>query len=122
MKTLYIYNPHSAIEVELIEKVQLQLGGYVEIVDVSTASDEVRKLVRATPALIIAPDYLQGEELLKDGVDKDLLILAEMYKALEADEIAVHELETNRLDVFINSEKENAIDDYTLSLIEGGLL
>jgi hypothetical protein len=122
MKTLYIYNPHSTIEVETIEKVKSQLGGYLECRSVFEIDSDLKKLVRATPALILAPDYLQGEELLADGVDSELLIIAEMYKALETDELAIHNQETQRLDQFINEEKTNAVDEYTMELIMSEVL
>lgn len=122
MKTLYIYNPHSTVEVNTIEKVKSQLGGYLECRSVFEIDLDLKKLVRATPALILAPDYLQGEELLKDGVDSELLIVAEMYKALEADELAIHNQETQRLDQFINEEKTNAVDEYTIELIMSEVL
>lgn len=122
MKTLYIYNPHSTIEVDTIEKVKSQLGGYLECRSVFEIDLDLKKLVRATPALILAPDYLQGEELLKDGVDSELLIVAEMYKALEADELAIHNQETQRLDQFINEEKTSAVDEYTMELIMSEVL
>jgi hypothetical protein len=82
----------------------------------------LKGLVRATPALILAPDYLQGEQLTTDGVDSDLLVVAEMYKKLEEDELLVLNDVTNRLDNFIVSENEKAVDTYTLELIDGGIL
>lgn len=101
MKAVYIYNPHSALEVSLIEQAKEQLGGYVETKSVFEISDDMRALVRATPALILAPDYLQGEQLTDDGVESELLLVAELYKALENDEKAIHNRETQRLDQFI---------------------
>lgn len=122
MKALYIYNQHASREVQLIEKVQNQLGSYVTLIDISNATQELRNLVRATPALIFAPDYLQGEELLKDGVDGEILVLAEMYKKLEQDELAIHNQETQRLDQFVKSENTKAVDGAILDMVEGGIL
>lgn len=122
MKALYIYNPHSAMEVSLIERVKSEMGGYVEVLDVATLPNELKKLVRATPAIIFAPDYLQGEELTSEDVDSGLLLISEMYKELEADELAIHNQETLRLDQFVNGEKQTAIDDYTMDLIIGGVI
>ena len=122
MKALYIYNPHSSIEVGLIERVKTEMGGYVELLDVASVPNELKKLVRATPAIIFAPDYLQGEELTNENVDSGLLLISEMYKELEADELAIHNQETQRLDQFVNGEKQVAIDEYTMDLIIGGVI
>ena len=122
MKALYIYNPHSSIEVGLIERVKTEMGGYVELLDVASVPNELKKLVRATPAIVFAPDYLQGEELTNESVDSGLLLISEMYKELEADELAIHNQETLRLDQFVNGEKQTAIDDYTMDLIIGGVI
>jgi len=122
LKALYIYNPHSSIEVGLIERVKTEMGGYVELLDVASVPKELKKLVRATPAVLFAPDYLQGEELTNENVDSGLLLISEMYKELEADELAIHNQETLRLDQFVNGEKQTAIDDYTMDLIIGGVI
>jgi len=122
LKALYIYNPHSSIEVGLIERVKTEMGGYVELLDVASVPNELKKLVRATPAIIFAPDYLQGEELTNENVDSGLLLISEMYKELEADELAIHNQETQRLDQFVNGEKQVAIDEYTMDLIIGGVI
>jgi predicted nuclease with TOPRIM domain len=122
LKALYIYNPHSSIEVGLIERVKTEMGGYVELLDVASVPNELKKLVRATPAIVFAPDYLQGEELTNESVDSGLLLISEMYKELEADELAIHNQETQRLDQFVNGEKQVAIDDYTMDLIIGGVI
>lgn len=121
MKALYIYNPHSAYELALIERVQTELGSYVEVVAFPDAPQMVKNLVRETPALISADEYLQGQYLLDDA-DGQLLITAIMYQRMEADELAIHESKTHRLDNFINSEKDQAIDDYTAELLEGGII
>ncbi|MCD9024302.1 hypothetical protein [Cohnella silvisoli] len=122
MRAIYIYNPHSAPEVALISRVQTELGGYVEIVPIDEAPDLVRRLVRETPAFISADEHLQGQALLDEGVDGKLLLTAILYQRMEADELAIHQAETHRLDNLINVEKATAIDEYTLELIDGGVI
>lgn len=122
MKALYIYNPHSAAEVALIERVLMELGAYVQIISLDDADDQVRYLVRETPALISADEHLQGAQLLGENVDGSLLVTATMYQRVEADELAIFQAETHRLDNMIRTEKTAAIDEYTLELIDGGLI
>jgi hypothetical protein len=45
-----------------------------------------------------------------------------MYQRLEADEAALQNVATSRLDTFVNVERTKAIDDYTLELIDGGVI
>jgi hypothetical protein len=122
MKALYIVNGYSAQELALIERAKQEMGNYIEVVELSTLQEPLKKLVRSTPALIIVNDDLQGENLISEGVDGKLLATAMLYKRMEEEDLAIHQQETHRLDNLINIEKTKAIDDYTAELLEGGLL
>lgn len=97
------------------------MGGYITVMPIDEAPDALRRLVRATPALITAEDHLQGDALLNDA-DGQLLATATLYQRLEQEEAAIHQAETHRLDNMINAEKATAIDGYTLELLDGGVL
>lgn len=122
MKALYIYNPNSAVEVALIERAQTEMSTYIEAIPFDELPELLRKYIRATPALIPVSDDLQGDELTKEGVIGQLLVTAMLYKRLEEEEAAIHKADTKRLDKLIEKEKTKAIDDYTLELIEMGLI
>jgi len=122
MKALFIYNPHSASELSIIERAQSEMASYIETVNVDDCPSMVRNLVRATPALIIVNDDLQGENLTAEGIDGKLIATAMLYKRLEEEDLAIHQAETNRLDNLIKTEKTTAIDNYTLELITGGVI
>lgn len=122
MKALYIYNPHSAQEVAQIERAtteMLNIVDQVEAIDVDTAKQHFH--IHSTPALIVIRDDLQGTHLL-DEVNGQLRITAELYKAMEEEDLNLHQAETHRLDNLINIEVTNAIDNYTLELIDGGVI
>jgi hypothetical protein len=122
MKALYIYNPHSAPELDLIQRAQNEMGSYIEAISVDNLPELMRRFVRATPALIPVNDDLQGENLTSEGVDGQLLATAMLYKRLEEEEASIHNAQSARLDNMINAERTKAIDDYTLELIDGGLI
>jgi hypothetical protein len=60
--------------------------------------------------------------LTAEGTDGKLLATARLYKRLEEEELAIHQAATNRLDNMVKTEKQNAIDAYTLELVDGGIL
>jgi len=122
MKALYIYNPHSANELLLIERAKSEMDGYVMVISIDDVAQDIKNLVRATPTLIIVSDDLQGEELTKEGVDGNLLSTAILCKRLEEEELAVHKSETYRLDNFVKGENIKAIDNFTMDLILGGVI
>lgn len=99
------------------------MATYVDSVDVMEVDEAKEKFhIRATPAIIPICDHWQGEELLKEGVDGQLLITATAYKLNEEEDLAIHQQETHRLDNFVKSEVMRELDEYTLDLIEEGLL
>jgi hypothetical protein len=110
MKALYIYNPNSEPELALIEKAQKEMSSYITTVSVDDCPQMLRNLVRATPALIIVSDDLQGEGLIAEGVDGKLLVTAMLYKRLEEEDLAIHNVETHRLDNMISAEVQKKID------------
>jgi hypothetical protein len=110
MKALYIYNPNSDFELSLIERAQKEMSTYITTVSVDDCPQMLRNLVRATPALIIVSDDLQGEGLTAEGVDGKLLMTAMLYKRLEEEDLAIHHVETHRIDNMISAEVQKKID------------
>ena len=122
MKAIYVYNPHSTIETKLIYRLTNEVGTNLTIKSIDDISEHLKTLVRATPALIIAPDYLQGSNLIEDEIDTGTLIISELYRKIEQDELSIYNKTTKRLDYFVNDEKIKAIDNYTLELIAEGVI
>ncbi len=122
MKALFIYNQHSAEDIEIMERAKIEMSGYVEIIEINEASPELRRIIRATPALIPVVDDLQGDYIKGEGIDGQLIATTAMYKWLQKEELVVHNQETERLDNFVKGEQIKAIDDYTMDLILEGVI
>lgn len=106
----------------MIERVQSELSGVIEVIEIDECPSILRRLVRETPALIQCEEHLQGTELLKEGVDGKLLLTAEMYRILDRSEKAMHNVDNARLDAFVVGENNEAIDSYTIDLIIEGVI
>jgi|GEM_PF-4677601 len=122
MKAIYIYNPNSAPEISLIERAKEEMTTYINVVPINEIPNVLKQYISATPALIVITDDLQGGGLMATGTDGKLLSTAMLYKRLDEEEIVIHNQNNERLDSMINAEKTKAIDDYTLTLIEGGII
>lgn len=124
MRVIYIYNPHSAQEVSLVERAKNEMLTYVEeveVIDFEAAKDRFK--IRATPALIFIRDDIQGEELLTEDMESGKLRLAlECYKALQEEEAVIHNAQTNRLDNVVKAEKQAAEDALLLDMLERGII
>ena len=61
MKALFIYNPYSASEIKILDRVRQEFSSHVEEVEV-TDFENIKNIykIRTTPALIIIRDDLQG--------------------------------------------------------------
>ena len=119
MKALYIYNKHSKAERDILDRVKEEIPNMIEVLEISNISDDLKMLISRTPALIVASTHLQGTNLLEAD---DTLVLAEYLKALQEEELAITNEEVPRLDKYIQGENIKAVDNYTLELIEGGIL
>lgn len=123
MKILFIYSQHDNRQLRLIEQAKQEMVTYVDEVVVMEVEEARQHFhIRSTPAIIPICDHWQGEELMKEGVDGELLITATAYKLNEEEDLAIHQAETYRLDNMINGEKISSIDDYTMELIVGGII
>lgn len=122
MKALYIYNPHSTLERNLISRAKDEMATNIQVISVDECPLMIRNFVRVTPALIIVTDDLQGDHLLSETGDGQLLATAMLNKRMEEEDLAIHQMETHRLDNMINNEKTKVIDNYTLELIDGGVI
>ena len=122
MRAIYIYSKHDATQRNLIERVESELGGIIEVVELDECPSLLRRLVRETPCLIQAEEHLQGIELLKDGVDGKLLLTAEMYERMDRSEKALHNVDNARLDSFVVGENNTAMDNLVMEMIIEGRL
>jgi hypothetical protein len=122
MRAIYIYSKHDARQLNLIERVQTELQGVIEVVEVDDCPSLLKRLIRETPCLIQAEEHLQGIELLKEGVDGKLLLTAEMYERMDRTEKALHNVDNSRLDSFVVGENNNAVDETIMEMIIEGVL
>lgn len=120
MKVLFIYSKHSEDDRKIMETAKQDMPTYIEFVELNQASQELRNLIRATPAIIPIVDDMQGEYIKGNGVDGKLIAVVAMNKWLEKEEKIIHNQKTERLDNFITHKKTEAIDNYTEELITGG--
>ena len=122
MKALFIYNPYSASEIKILDRVRQEFSSHVEEVEVIDF-ENIKNIykIRTTPALIIIRDDLQGSHLITDD-DGSLRATAELVKTMQEEDLNIYQAETYRIDNLIKKEKIKAIDDYTLELVEGGII
>lgn len=120
MRAIYVYSKHDYNQVQMIERVQSELSGIIEIVEIDECPSLLRRLVRETPCMVQAEEHLQGAELLKDGVDGKLLLTAEMYERMDRTERALHNVDNSRLDTFVTCENNEAMDNLLMEMIIEG--
>lgn len=120
MRAIYIYSKHDYKQVQMIERVQSELSGIIEVIEIDECPSILRRLVRETPCLIQSEEHLQGVELLKDGVDGKLLLTAEMYERMDRTERALHNVDNSRLDTFVVGENNTAMDGLVMEMIIEG--
>lgn len=119
MKAYYIYSPHSRNELELLERVLIELGGYaVELVDYTLERDRFH--ITQTPALIMVREDLQGSHLLDETVDGKLRIYAEFMKVIDEEEKNIHNVDNARVDSLIKKEVAMEVDSTVLDIIGRG--
>ena len=119
MRALYIYNEHSRPELEALERVQTELGNLVEFMGLQEATNQYP--ITRTPALIIIREDLQGEHLLDENDSGGLRMTAELYKAMEEEELNLHNVETHRIDSLINREVATNVDGAVLDIMMRGV-
>lgn len=122
MKVLFIYNKESIEDKVIMNRIQKKFPSYLHFIEINTASTELRNLVRATPAILYIPDNLQGEYLKGENIDGELLAIAKLHELIDNEEKIVHNSENHRLDIFINNEKKEVIDKYTIELMKDGVI
>jgi hypothetical protein len=118
MKALYIYNKEAERERTTIAKARMELPQHVEVVGLDEISSDIRELIRATPALIIIADDDQGECLLAEDGNGQMLVTAKVLKRMDEEDKTIHDAEHNRLDLLINLEKEAAATKVGNALLE----
>lgn len=111
MKAIYIYNPHDSNEVILLDRARTELGTYIQdiqAVDFQAVRDTFQ--IAQTPALILIREDLQGANLL-DDVNGQLRVTAELWRAIQDEELVIHQTETHRIDNIINSEVKVKLEE-----------
>lgn len=123
MNLIYIYSQHDASQLRLLDRIKEELPSYAKEIAVMEV-DEAKKLfhVRATPALIPVLDSLQGEFLLQEDVQGELLLIAKAYQLMDMEEREFLNVDNARLDTFVVGENNEAIDDTMMDMILGGLI
>ncbi|MGC5328872.1 hypothetical protein [Brevibacillus sp. SYSU BS000544] len=112
MRVIYAYNPNNSTEVSLIERVKQELGAQMEevlVTDFQNIKDVYS--IRATPALIIIRDDLQGEHLLEEDLENNQLrVTLECLKSLQEEEQAIFEMDTKRIDAVVKAEVNKQLE------------
>jgi hypothetical protein len=121
MKNILFINGFSAADNQLAQ-VAFNSGAQIEIIDVMTQDNPFKPYVRATPALFIFRDDMQGEFLSKPGVDIMAIIEAALLEQQDIEEDIVHGQQNHRLDTHIKRKQNEAVDALTTELLEGGIL
>jgi hypothetical protein len=123
MKALYIHNPESEIERNMVTRAQSEMSSYITVLDVNAVPLDLKTLVSATPCIILVGDHLQGNQLL-DEIGGQLRVTAELAKFQEEEDNVVRNAATYRIDSVINAEvltkfgeREQVLAD-ALSLLE----
>ena len=121
MKAVYIYNQHSAHECEMLERAKQEMGAYIQEVQVLDI-DQAKELYHfgSTPAIIFVQEHLQGAHLL-DSTDGQLRVTAEVYKALQDEELNLRNAETHRIDYLITAEVNEKVDSAVMEMLERGV-
>lgn len=116
MRLLLVYNSYSEAERNAFARIKQELGCYIEkefdmntIIGTDMSGNYLRYSdvfpVASTPAFIPIRDDLCGDNLLQG--DARLNITAEVYKMLQEEEEIIHNQQTKRLDVLVNTEVES---------------
>lgn len=119
MRVLFIYNPNNFQEASLMDEAMAEMSNHIEqieVVDFNLVREQFK--IRETPALIIIRDDLQGLQLLdKDKTGNQLHITAELLKAMEEEDLNLHQQETHRIDNLVIREANAKIDAVTLEML-----
>lgn len=119
MKAYYIYSPYSRNELELLERVLVELGEYaVELVDYTLERERFH--ITQTPALVVIREDLQGSHLLDETVDGKLRVYAELMKVVDEEEKNIHNVDNTRIDSLIKKEVATEVDNTVLDIIVRG--
>lgn len=110
MKIIVIINPHDNTQRGYANIVRERYGTYLEKILEFTPQVQNTFGVRATPAIVLLPDALQGAQVMAEGADGDLLIDAALAQYYDQDEAAVHDTEASRYDQVVRREVETVAE------------
>ena len=123
MRAVFIYNPHNANELTMLDRVKQELLQFIDEVEIVDFMEAKHFHISQTPSLIVIREDLQGSNLLSENGDGKLLVTAELWKAIQEEEKAIHNIQDcNRIDNLIVREKTFSQDALVLELIEGGII
>lgn len=122
MKALYIYNENDANEVALLDRARTELQNYItdiQVADFQTVKDIYQ--IAQTPALILIREDLQGTNLL-DDISGQLRVTAELWQAIQQEELVIHQVTTYRIDNIILGEANAKQDALLEDMLTRGVI
>jgi len=120
MKILIVYSQHSAQELDLLPEIQDELYGVPHIIKTVEEVGETYG-IRATPAIILIRDDLQGEELLVRESGK-LKLVGRILEQLQDEERYLYgKGDKERVDEYINREVMRKFDKVKKQLMDLGV-
>jgi hypothetical protein len=114
MKAILIYSQHSSKEIELADNIIAELGEFVETINVEE-HPYVKTLFqfRATPALLLLREDLQGDYYLEEDMADNLLRTnLEINNAMEIEQKAIREIPPNRIDHIVKTKVVEKMGEY----------
>ncbi|WP_373845091.1 hypothetical protein [Clostridium sp.] len=123
MRVIYVYDKNSEIQRNMITRASTEIGSSITELKVANLDDVKDTFnIRATPAVIILRDDLQGENLLNENTDGSLLITALLTKYMDEEDKSLHQQDNNRLDLLIKAQEKEAQDKLMEDMITRGVI
>jgi len=125
MQALIIINPQDARQLAMKERIRAELGTHIETVKIAELTDEIKAAyrIRALPAIIFAPEHLQGTHLLNETESGGTLgITAEVLSAFEKEEQALFDPSSNRVGLYVEKQVKDGQDALLEEIIGRGIL
>jgi len=121
MKALLFYNQYSQPDLDLKAQVESQ-GLDVECVEIMDGDNPFKKYIRATPALIVIRDDMQGDFLNENDVDSLTYVTASLIDHQDKEEKIVHKQDNKRLDQHIKQKEKKARLDLLDEMVVSGVI
>lgn len=123
MRVIYVYDKNSEIQRNMITRASTEIGSSITELKVANLDDVKDTFnIRATPAVVILRDDLQGENLLNENTDGSLLITALLTKYMDEEDKSLHQQDNNRLDLLVKAQEKEAQDKLMEDMITRGVI